>query len=181
MPLAQEFSLLPTVSAGRVVVAVRGDLDVGTVPALRGALAELIDGHGACSVVIDMEGLTFIDSAGIHALVEALKRLRRGGGDPDSHRRQPWRLQGSRRLRADRRVLSPFGPPVHDGDALSALRPLACDWSEKDWRELAACRDVDPELFFPLGRTGLALVCGSRRRRRCAADARWRRPVWSSR
>ncbi len=81
MPLAQEFSLLPTVSAGRVVVAVRGDLDVGTVPALRGALAELIDGHGACSVVIDMEGLTFIDSAGIHALVEALKRLRRGGGD----------------------------------------------------------------------------------------------------
>ena len=30
-------------------------------------------------------------------------------------------------------------------------------WDAEDWRQLAACRDTSPEMFFPVGSTGPAI------------------------
>ncbi|MFC4588142.1 WhiB family transcriptional regulator [Sphaerisporangium corydalis] len=38
-----------------------------------------------------------------------------------------------------------------------------------DWRHRAACRDVDPELFFPIGNTGPALMQIEEARQVCRA------------
>jgi len=56
------------------VLALHGDLDLNTAPSLRLALIEAIDARER--VVVDLEGVDFIDSAGLGVLLGGRERAR---------------------------------------------------------------------------------------------------------
>ena len=62
------------------VLAVKGEVDVYTAPRLREKLVELV-GQGKLKVIVDLEGVDFLDSTGLGVLVGGLKRLRSHDGD----------------------------------------------------------------------------------------------------
>ena len=64
---------------GATLVVLRGDLDLATAPDLRETLIEVID-DGA-RIVVDLEAVEFLDSAGLGILVGGLKRARTAGGE----------------------------------------------------------------------------------------------------
>jgi anti-sigma B factor antagonist len=63
----------------RVVVAMRGELDV--TDAASAAAALMAVAAGGRQIIIDLKGLEFIDSSGLAALVLARRHARRAGGD----------------------------------------------------------------------------------------------------
>jgi anti-sigma B factor antagonist len=65
---------------GVTVVAPTGRLDVAGAPALKDAIAEASRTTPA-RVVIDMEGVSFVDSTGLGSVISALKQLRSSQGE----------------------------------------------------------------------------------------------------
>lgn len=66
----------PTPSSGAegktAVVAASGELDLATGPALRREVERLF-GKGQTKVVVDLDAVTFMDSSGVSALMEAFR------------------------------------------------------------------------------------------------------------
>jgi anti-sigma B factor antagonist len=62
------------------VVALRGELDVATVPAFRDALNPLADDETVTCICVDLVEVTFIDSTGLMTLLNALRRIVRRDG-----------------------------------------------------------------------------------------------------
>ncbi len=70
-----DLSLSTRTVGDRTVVEVGGEIDVYTAPKLREQLVELVN-DGNFHLVVDMEGVDFLDSTGLGVLVGGLKRVR---------------------------------------------------------------------------------------------------------
>ncbi|HVF13592.1 MAG TPA: STAS domain-containing protein [Acidimicrobiales bacterium] len=62
------------------VLSVQGEVDVYTAPKFRERLIELVT-EGKHQIVVDLDGVDFLDSTGLGVLVGGLKRLRSHDGD----------------------------------------------------------------------------------------------------
>src|SRR4051812_21130667 len=62
----------------RVIVAVSGELDLAAAPQLAATIDKLVD-VGFGRIVVDLRPLTFLDSAGVHALISASDTAERRG------------------------------------------------------------------------------------------------------
>jgi anti-anti-sigma factor len=65
-------------AGARTVVSARGELDLDTVRELEAAIQE-IRGDGATDLVLDLRGLTFMDSAGLTLLIALSQASARDG------------------------------------------------------------------------------------------------------
>ena len=63
---------------GVVIAAVTGEIDISTVAQLRVRLFDLADSGG--TLIVDLNRVTFIDSAGLGALVGTARRVAEHGG-----------------------------------------------------------------------------------------------------
>jgi anti-sigma B factor antagonist len=68
------------VGPGEHRIAVTGDLDLATSPALERWAARAID-DGATKLVIDLAETTFIDSTAIRVILAIRERIREAGGE----------------------------------------------------------------------------------------------------
>lgn len=66
---------------GMRVLAVRGEVDLATIPRLRDALVRLVGEHGGATVAVDLDGVSVLDDSGLGVILGAAGRARAAGGD----------------------------------------------------------------------------------------------------
>jgi anti-sigma B factor antagonist len=66
--------------SGYKVLRPSGDLDVYTVGSLRDALGRMIE-EDTPKIVVELDGVPFMDSSGLGALMGGVRRMREAGGD----------------------------------------------------------------------------------------------------
>jgi len=68
------------IDGGVTVVAPSGRLDVAGAPALKAAIGDAVK-MGVPRLIIDLEGVSFVDSTGLGSVIAALKMVRSSKGD----------------------------------------------------------------------------------------------------
>ena len=74
-----DLSLSTRTEGDKTILDVGGEVDIYTAPQLRGQLIDLVS-SGHHHLIVDMEGVGFLDSTGLGVLVGALKRVRTHDG-----------------------------------------------------------------------------------------------------
>lgn len=74
----QQFTAQINSRNGVASIALRGELDMATVPDLEGHLAPF-ESNGVSAIMLDMRELTFIDSVALQSLVRARERAETNG------------------------------------------------------------------------------------------------------
>lgn len=63
-----------------LILSVEGSVDIATSPALRGELRVGVEAKRS-RIVVDMTGVSFVDSSGLATLIEALQGTTKYGGE----------------------------------------------------------------------------------------------------
>ena len=121
--MAGNFSTEVAHTGDATLIYVRGEIDIATCERLRDAIEPHL-GPGQ-SVILDLGGVEFIDSSGLHVLEQARGVLTADGGSLvlRNHRRQPTGSSQSPRQRiCSRQALT----PTRMSTRTDPLPPLAC-------------------------------------------------------
>jgi anti-anti-sigma factor len=78
MGLQPPFGARSQENDGVATIALTGELDMATAPILSDSLAPF-DGNGVSTIILDLHDLTFIDSSGLLAFLEARRRAMSNG------------------------------------------------------------------------------------------------------
>ncbi len=70
-----------TPSPGKVVLEVGGEVDMLTSPQLRAAVLEQFETEGVGTVVLDLDGVTFLGTSGLAVLIEVREAAQTSGVD----------------------------------------------------------------------------------------------------
>lgn len=74
---AEEFAISAHERGEDMIVEVRGEVDLSTAPVLDQRLSQLSDLH---KLVVDLSGVSFLDSSGLGVLVRTSNKLEAHGG-----------------------------------------------------------------------------------------------------
>lgn len=79
VPRSAHLEISTTDTGAESVLALSGDLDPATVPVLEAAIAEAAARDGVARVVLDLAGLSFLDSSGLRVFVTAREAMAQQG------------------------------------------------------------------------------------------------------
>jgi anti-sigma B factor antagonist len=63
-----------------IIARVKGEIDLHNSPELRTALLSLVEKHAPSRLILNLEGVPYMDSSAVAVLVECLQKLRRNEG-----------------------------------------------------------------------------------------------------